>query len=421
MHSPADILRGLPMDSFDSPHADSAWEHCALASASNRDLLDAVAKAIAKPKLELPSSFSLHAPLELAARATLLPRVRKEARSTARRQIAAIACRYAHAGAEIDLPEQHFANVSDAQARLLDALHTGLPDDANASLGFLLQHMPLAALRMHVVDDIAPMLGAAGHAPILLAALPRMASSFTDAGELLHAPVRSLARAASSRLSWHLAMPTPTPQQEDAAWAEEALWMALANAPKTVSPSVAIAPTMLTVQDQGLAADLLQGPCQALSLAQVRRVVLRVAAMSMLQDTPSKAQFGWTHCLTLPQALLANADASHNTQALCAIAATHSLGFRSTLGTVALDPTFTPTATSAAGQVYFADATQRDAIAQALVTKASCHPDAHFVKYTLACLEAANSDPAAAPLYIAAAAHLAEWFDVNAAEEDHRK
>jgi len=270
-----------------------------------------------------------------------------------------------------------------------------------------------------LIDVIAPLLGAAGHTPILLGNLPHMKSSFTNAGQLLHAPVRSLAQEAHLRLTWHQAMPTLTTKQLDTKWAEDALWTLLANAPKVWSPSDFIAPTMLSVQNSRIAEDLLQAPCQTLSLEQVRRIVMRIAAMSMLQDAPSKAHFGWTHCLTLPQAILANADASRNTQALCSIAATYSLGFRATLGSVPLDAAFTPPVDSAAGRAYFAEENQTDSIWQTLAIKASCHSDAHFVKYVVACLEAAKDDPMAAPLYIAAAARLAEWFEFNATEEDY--
>jgi hypothetical protein len=48
-----------------------------------------------------------------------------------------------------------------------------------------------------------------------------------------------------------------------------------------------------------------------------------------------------------------------------------------------------------------------------LATAAAVHHDAHRVKYTLACLEAAGDDPGAAPLYLAAAAHLNAWWEAH--------
>ena len=41
---------------------------------------------------------------------------------------------------------------------------------------------------------------------------------------------------------------------------------------------------------------------------------------------------------------------------------------------------------------------------------ASAHHDAHYVKYTLACLDASADDPDAGNLYVAAAAYLAAWW-----------
>ena len=60
----------------------------------------------------------------------------------------------------------------------------------------------------------------------------------------------------------------------------------------------------------------------------------------MLQDDPSHAPYGWSHCLTMPQATLGVASAA--TRPDRAVAATYVLGFRSTLGTVTLDPAWMP-------------------------------------------------------------------------------
>ena len=47
-----------------------------------------------------------------------------------------------------------------------------------------------------------------------------------------------------------------------------------------------------------------------------------------------------------------------------------------------------------------------------LATVAATHHDAHLVKYTLACLDAAEADPSARRLHLAAAATLAGWWAV---------
>ena len=46
-----------------------------------------------------------------------------------------------------------------------------------------------------------------------------------------------------------------------------------------------------------------------------------------------------------------------------------------------------------------------------LVTGACAHRDAHLVKYTLACLDAAYADPDAARLFLAGAASLLAFWE----------
>ena len=45
-----------------------------------------------------------------------------------------------------------------------------------------------------------------------------------------------------------------------------------------------------------------------------------------------------------------------------------------------------------------------------IATAAAVHHDAHLVKYTLACLDAAAADPPERRLYVAAAASLVAWW-----------
>ena len=58
---------------------------------SDAELIAAVASVVRTPRTDPADSFVLHAPLELAARAALLPRVAPGERSAARAQIAAVA------------------------------------------------------------------------------------------------------------------------------------------------------------------------------------------------------------------------------------------------------------------------------------------------------------------------------------------
>jgi len=49
-----------------------------------------------------------------------------------------------------------------------------------------------------------------------------------------------------------------------------------------------------------------------------------------------------------------------------------------------------------------------------IVTRASAHRDAHLVKYTLACIDAAHADPGAARLFQAGAASLLAYWEALA-------
>lgn len=420
MNTDAQSLCSLPLEAFDHPRPGDAWERSPLVNTSDAQLVASVVAALTPPKIAAPSSFVLHAPLELLARAALLPHVAPAARPQARRQIAAIGVRYAHAGASAEAPNARFAGDAAALAALLESLRDGDVQGVDAALCFLLPRVPLWRLRSALVDALAPCLGAAAHAPILLAALPRVADRIAGVGGLLRAPLRTLAAASDQRLTWHLDLAEAAAPAEPA----RALVEALAAPPRLTSSSL-IAPTMLAVERSGDAARLLAGPVRALSARQAERLLLRVAAQSMLHDDPAEAPYGWTHCLTLPQALLANADVANDAQALVAIAATQVLGFRATMGKVALDadalaaPPSTlrsqgATPTRAASEAFHTPAVARSELVTLLATRAALHPDAHLAKYTLACFDAAQRDPEAAALFLAAAACLGAWWDGSA-------
>ncbi len=142
----------------------------------------------------------------------------------------------------------------------------------------------------------------------------------------------------------------------------------------------------------------------------------------MLLDDPVHAPYGWTHCFTLPQAILSLEDVASDVTRVVRVAATHSLGFRATLGRVRLQYALAPERpiasmppqrgpSDAAAAVFNAGADQRQSIRAQLVERAAIHADAHLVKYTMACLTAADHDPQESALYLAAAAYLGAWWD----------
>ena len=389
------------------------------AEVSDRALVDAVAEAITPPKVTASSSFVLHAPMELMARARLLSLAPPTARPEGRRRIAEIATRYARSGPEVDLvPPRSYPGAAAALAALTAAIPGGDAEEADGALIWLLEHRSRATLLAGIADAVIPALGAAAHAPILLAMFLRSPELGEAYGALLRAPLRYLTLQGAARLTWptRAAVP-PSPGRGD-------LLGALLSPPHVDSPSTSIAPTMLAVEAGGLAERLLAAPTQCLSLEDAERSLLRLAAGSMLQDAPGHAPYGWTHCLTMPQGVLTLAAVAADQRAAIRVAATHVLGFRATLGSADLEPgrPLPPSATrtlrgasplEAASIAFDTPEEKAGALRETLAANAVGHVDAHLAKYTLACFDAADRAPEAAPLYLAAAAYLGAWWEEN--------
>jgi hypothetical protein len=200
----------------------------------------------------------------------------------------------------------------------------------------------------------------------------------------------------------------------------------LAQTPRLGLPnSDFIFPIVNQVDEAGVASEVINGTIPA-DVTTAAAVSLRVAARSMLQDDPAFAPYGWTHCLTLPQAIFEIMPWVSDTHRAAAIAATYVVAFRAAEGRDALDTDWMPEPTStgllesleadpaiAAGAWYHAsDAARAEALPE-LVGRATSHEDAHLAKYALACLAAAQRDRAQRSLYLAAAASLAAWWVAN--------
>ena len=413
------LLRELPPTVSDAPAAGDHWARSPVSSLSDAALVDAVAAAITPPKRDADTSFLTHAPLELAARAALLPMVAPDARDKVRRRIAAIAAQYAREGDEIDETVRDFGDARAALAALKSAIRAGDVETTDAALVYLAPRLSPLALRRAIAADIMPMLGAAAHIPIFLAEMSRLEARLTGVNSLLRAPMRKLTRYSQFRLSWHEQAKAPGAIRDHG----EALFEALLDPPPVHSPSNYIAPTMLAVEADGYAEEMLGEATASLSIDDARRAVLRIGALSMLQDDPENAPYGWSHALTMPQGVLESAVAVEDKTMTVRIAATYVLGFRATLGKVELRNMPPPRPISAelfnvapieaAGAVYHAGENQICALKMALASRAAAHRDAHLAKYTLACFDAAVRDQDAARLFLAAAAYLGAWWDQN--------
>jgi hypothetical protein len=332
-------------------------------AATDADLIANCAAVIDVPKAAPPDSFMLHAPLELLARAILLERVPSETRPAARERLQWLADTYAAAGPGMD------------------------PFPPPADLD---------------IDDTVSSLAAAGHAPILLSLRPRVSAVPDSFGARLVAT--EVARHPDWKLTWPRVRRSEGPSSGDLADR-----LAAPRSPGDPGSDF-IYPTMHLTETSGLAAEVLERPLRGMSVDDARRILLRTAAQSMLQDNRDAAPYGWTHCLTMPQAVLIAADHGADPDVAVAVAAIYVLGFRATQGRVRLDPSWTPSRDSTAGRVWHAREDEVPMFVDELVAYGAVHSDAHVAKYTLACLDAADGDPEERHLYLAAAAHLHDYW-----------
>jgi hypothetical protein len=128
------------------------------------------------------------------------------------------------------------------------------------------------------------------------------------------------------------------------------------------------------------------------------RTLTRVAAWSMVHDDPAHAPYGWSHALTMPQAVMNLAGAGVPPRLALAVAATFTAGFRAAHSQLDLPTVILP-------------GSMPDVTPTELATAASLHDDAHLVKFTLACLHAAADDPRYRSLYLSAALRLVTWWN----------
>ena len=391
----------------------------AIAEWDDHQLVAAAGRVLAVPRSEPADSFVLHAPLELVARAALLPLVAPEAREQARARIVGLTAGYEAAGDPVAAPGSVSPRPLSALADGLVAAITAGDLDAvdRFATQFGVQAQPHDLGRL-LGETLAPSLAAAGHAPILLHHFPRVSLASGVSVEIVRGTVREIARHPEWRIAWHDAT------TGDGGRAP--LRDALLQTPVLGLPgSDFIYPLMHQVEASGVAASLLSHAIDSpIDVASARRDIGRVAAWSMLQEPSTYAPYGWTHCLTMPQAAMGLAGTAVTPRTAVAVAGTFVAGFRAGLGSVTLDPAWQPPQPSthdlddaiasgpaeAAAYVWHAADGARTTITAELVTRAAVHHDAHLVKYTHACLDAATDDPNARRLYLAAAASLSAWW-----------
>ncbi len=385
-------------------------------SRSDAEVVEQVAAVVSVPREDPGDSFVLHAPLETLARAALLPLAEPGARAAVLDRINDVGEEYATWGAPYDHEPKRTVDVlADATGVLQKAVEIEDSEMADDAICYMTATMDTAELVAALAGPVLPATAAAAHGNILLYLLPRIAPRSDAAASMARTTVHELMRAPHHRLTWfenerpHHGDPEP-----------ELIRRLVQPALDDKPPNNFIHPIMSATERSGLATDLL-GDLGGLTLTGARRALLRMAAHSMIQDAPNEAPYGWSHCLTMPQAALGVGNLTDHRSTAISVAATYVLGFRACLSTAPIDPKFVPEHVSES-DVFQADPATAAAIAwhtepaelsilwRRLASNAGAHRDAHLAKYTLACLDATRADPGAAALFRAAAAYLNAWW-----------
>jgi len=151
----------------------------------------------------------------------------------------------------------------------------------------------------------------------------------------------------------------------------------------------------------------------------------------MLQDDISHAKFGWSHCLTLPQAACGLSSLNVNRKLALASTLVWITAYRSALSrrdlhfwvpeklttTVSLWEALNTSPSVAASRVWYGDPAEVPMTRQVLATQASIRNDQHLVKYTRACFDMGSFDPVHKQLYLAAAHLCAHWIQERPREK----
>ena len=192
----AEILLGTPPD-----RVAESYRSRKLEAVSETELFRAAAHIVSRPKLD-PSSFRLHAPLEIMARYNLLPLVSPADRDLARIQIVATASHYQAGGEGVSPPERiRIARSSEAVGNLRRAVQEGDVERADALCLSLADAGGLQELLDSITDLTLRTLTGAAHTHIGLMLMTRMSSDVGSAAlGLARAGVRSLAQAPALNL-----------------------------------------------------------------------------------------------------------------------------------------------------------------------------------------------------------------------------
>lgn len=405
------------------------YERRGLNAIDDAELCRQAAAIISRPP-KGGGSFSLHAPLELLARYGLLPLVDPQERMLARLQLVASATSFEAFTPGADSPPKiaAFNNPSDAKAEFANVFEKKDPDGLEAVVLQYAAQYGAASLVQLLSPHALPTLTGASHSHIGLWLMLRHGRT-SDNGDaaLMRAAARALAGGPKSRLKSFSGMDIEgnKPLAQDPAQIEKDIFTKLL-APTRGKQAYGSMNTLVSAGEATGNPDRLFGEFIKYDLTNEQmdaafRAILRICAHNMLQHDRQFAKFGWSHCLTLPQAACGLSSLNMNRKLALATALVWITAYRSVLSDHDLDSKWTPeklkgsaslkealqtSPNAAAARVWHAEADELPQIKQTLATQASIRTDQHLIKYTRACLDMVSFDPQFEKLYLAAAAHL---------------
>ena len=389
---------------------------------SDRSILARATARLAVPRLDVPPelhSFVLHAPMEGLARGALLPYVPTEAREKARARIEELVSGYERVPSRGAAAPAEFPSVGAASATFLQALADHDAAGVDAAAAWLDARAATADIARALAPYALPALAAAGHANIYIGLLGRA----TRAGGVIPM-LRPVAGALVSDPAEPLVVPAGRRDETATARLLKILASCAGGEPGGLS---FIAPLVHEAARRGVLDVLCDAEGMFVAPAAAPVQLLRVAAQAMLQGPPGYAAYGWTHCLTLAQGALRAGGWAGQVRTGAYMAAAYIAAHVATYAGQPLDLQYEPEPTRLGLEQALRDTPARAAGAawhapktavSVLATAAAINHDAHRVKYTLACLEAAADDPSADRLYMAAAAYLNAWWETQPEDSD---
>ena len=408
------ILEGITPDSVEREYRSRD-----LASLPDSDLLSAAIGSIARPAEE-EDSFSVHAPLELLARFILLGRVEDSAREMARHQIVGLVAWYTNKYQRLPIPAvEAIEPIASPVDMALRAVRTQDARMANDAASLMVAHSTVDEVLRGLADEFATRLDVSAHSHIFLRLLREFDLLYPGLGlPLVRNFLVYLTRLAPVRQSWALAASVAPYTAETVAPTCQEFIARMINPPRTPRPEKGgIRATMQAVEAGGalsvvdiddVSRDVAAGTETAI------RAACRIGPMSMLAEPADHAKYGWTHCLTLPEAVWELDGVFAKPEVSTAAAVAFAVAYRSTIGTrplttgsVAADPPPAESDRTEAAHEFIGRLLSEEAAAlRDLISGVCVRGDCHLVKYTLSALTAAARDSDARELYLSSAASL---------------